>query len=113
METIPIGNVCPACGSGEFRKVRARRWIAFTDDRICKECGERYAPPTPKWAGVVFMLFGVIMFAAGAGLLIAGIFGLLRGRPDVLGIVFAACLLILGPLAVIHGIRAMISAGSV
>jgi len=37
--------------------------VAYAKDRICNECGTRYAPPTPRWAGWVFILIGIPPFA--------------------------------------------------
>jgi hypothetical protein len=113
MKSIPISKVCPSCGAAEFRKVRAKRWIAFSDDRICLSCNTRYALPTPLWAGVAFVVMGVIIFLGGALLMVGGVATLLRGMPDLLGLAIAAGLLILGVAAGIHGVRALFFRGSV
>jgi hypothetical protein len=38
--------------------VKPDRLVAFADDRVCKSCGTRYTPPTPKWAGVLLIVIG-------------------------------------------------------
>src|SRR5579885_9020 len=114
MEAVPVSKVCPDCGSEKFRKVRARRWVAFTDDRICESCGTRYAPPTPRWAGVVFVLIGVILWLTGMATVLVCLSSLLRGgTPGVIDMVLGAGLVVLGVAVAIHGCRALFAAGSV
>ncbi|HZY90422.1 MAG TPA: hypothetical protein VFE78_36710, partial [Gemmataceae bacterium] len=76
-----MSRVCPDCGHAGFKGVRPNRLIAFTWDRVCKECGTRYTPPTPVWAGVVFIL-------AGLPLVLVGLLALLGqlARPNPLGL---------------------------
>lgn len=57
----PVNKDCPKCGPGEFKKRKPKRYIAFTYDRVCKSCGMRYTPPTPVWAGVLFLLVGILI----------------------------------------------------
>lgn len=38
-------------------------YVAFASDRICKKCGTRYTPPTPRWAGVLFLICGLFLIA--------------------------------------------------
>jgi uncharacterized protein (DUF983 family) len=54
----PVSPKCPRCGSADFRRVEAETSLAFTDDRVCKQCGTRYTPPIPAWARVVFAVVG-------------------------------------------------------
>jgi hypothetical protein len=103
----PISSVCPKCGSSEYGKRRPEKWITFISDRVCKACGTRYTPPTPAWAGVVFIL---------AGLLLAGIGGIsiLARLPTAnpLELPAMACegfIGFLGALAIIHGIRSLLT----
>jgi hypothetical protein len=113
MDAAPISTVCPACSAAEFRKVRARRWIAFSDDRICRSCGSRYAPPTPRWAGVVFVLIGVILCVAGAAIALLVALNLLSGSARALDVeidlAIAGGLLVLGVASSVHGFRALFS----
>ncbi len=71
----PIGHVCPKCGSTEYKRVKSQAMVAFTDDRVCKQCATRYTPPTPLWARAIFGFFGLIAVAGGLGLLGAAVFG--------------------------------------
>ena len=115
MDPIPISETCPSCGSDQFRKVRSKRTIAFTDDRICLKCEARYAPPTPRWAGILFVVFGLIVSLAGAIMVVVFMLSLSRddGRVDVIGLAFGVGFLLVGPASVIHGIHAISKAGSV
>ena len=104
-----VGHVCPTCQSSEYKPVRPDRWIAFTWDRVCRSCGTRYAPPTPTWAAVVFLVIGFLL--AGLGFL-GLIIRLLSG--NVLAIPAMACegfLAFLGILAIVQGLRALIKPG--
>ena len=82
--------------------------MAFVSDRVCTVCATRYTPPTPIWAGIVFII---------AGLALAGFFGLAW----IIGLSFAmppgpvvmGCegfLVFLGVMAIIFGIRSLIKA---
>lgn len=62
---FPVSRVCPGCQSGAFRSVRPRDFVAFGWDRVCKGCGTRYSPPTPRWAGFAFILMGIPLMAVG------------------------------------------------
>ncbi len=59
MAMYPVSRTCPGCEGTDFRRVKPEAPIAFTDDRICKSCGSRYTPPTPLWAGLVFIAVGL------------------------------------------------------
>jgi hypothetical protein len=74
----PVSPKCPGCGSADFRRVEAETSLAFTDDRVCKQCGTRYTPPIPAWARVVFAVVGLGALAVmgGHGLLGTGRRGL-------------------------------------
>jgi hypothetical protein len=61
MAKHPISRQCPKCNGIDFKKVYPDGAIAFTDDRVCKNCGTRYTPPTPLWAAVVFIVVGVFI----------------------------------------------------
>jgi hypothetical protein len=110
---VPVSAACPECGSTRFRKVRSRNWITFADDRVCTDCDTRYCPPTPRWAGLLFLLIGVILFAAGALGIVAGLLTLGRGRPDPVGMVASVGALLVGCASGVHGLRALLFAGSV
>jgi hypothetical protein len=73
--------------------------------------GKTYTPPTPVWAGVVFILAGLPLMIVGFG---AVILGLASG--NVLRVPGMACegfLGFLGLLAIIQGIRTLARPGKV
>jgi hypothetical protein len=113
MERITISKVCPSCGAGEYRKVRSRRWIAFSDDRVCLSCETRYSPPTPVWAAFVFALGGAIVFVTGVVFLVVELVALLSRRVDAIGLAISVGLMALGVAAGVHGVRALLFPGSV
>lgn len=107
----PVSKLCPKCGNAEFKKRRPEKWIAFSWDRVCKACGTRYTPPTPVWAGVVFILAGLPLAGFG-GLSVVARF--ISGAP--VGLPAMACegfLGFLGVLAIVQGIRALARPGRV
>ena len=111
MSKYPISQVCPKCGGGEYTKQRSEEFVAFTSDRVCGACGTRYTPPTPAWAGVVFILIGLPLAAFGG---FAIIFRIASG--NVLGLPAMACegfLGFLGLLALGQGARALMRPGQV
>jgi hypothetical protein len=55
----PVSETCPQCDSSSFRRVKSELQIAFTDDRVCTECGTRYTRPTPLWARLLFGTVGI------------------------------------------------------
>jgi uncharacterized protein (DUF983 family) len=64
----PVSAACPKCGnSRDFELRKPEKFIAFAPDRVCKACATRYTPPTPGWAGPVWIMLG--LFAVAAGLL--------------------------------------------
>jgi hypothetical protein len=73
-------------------------------------CNTIYTPPTPIWAALLFILIGVVMLLAGSFFVIAGI---LRGVKDPIGSVFFGGVVAVGVLAVIHGVRVLLSPGNV
>jgi hypothetical protein len=105
----PVSLVCPGCGSAEYRKVRPERWIAFAWDRVCKGCGTRYTPPTPRWAGVVFLLAGLLLASFGA---LSVLMWAARANLSVPP-VWDGLLGVVGVLAIIHGVRSLMKPGRV
>jgi hypothetical protein len=106
--TYPVSRTCPKCGGAEYRRVAPQRLIAFVSDRVCKSCSTRYTPPTPGWAGVVFILVGLLL--AGVGLFDI-LVGLARGNP--FPPVCSGALGLLGVVVIAHGIRSLMSPGRV
>jgi hypothetical protein len=101
---FPVSAVCPNCGGKEFRTTRPERWIAYTLDRVCKSCGTRYSPPTPRWAGIIFIILGFPLVAIG---LFGVVASLMQGSPCPL--VCEGPLGFLGILAIAHGIHTLTS----
>ena len=66
MGNYPVSRTCPKCGSKKYTKRAAEAFVSFAPDRICTKCGYRYTPPTPKWAGVVFIICGLALMGLGA-----------------------------------------------
>jgi hypothetical protein len=104
----PVSRACPSCGGLGFRRMRPDRWVAFTQDRVCKACGTRYTPPTPIWAGIVLLLAGLVLLSIGV---VGGVFSLIAG--DVAAVVCEVFLLALGLLAVGQGFGSLIRPGKV
>jgi hypothetical protein len=107
----PVNEVCPKCGKSEFTRQRPQGWVSFAWDRVCKDCGTVYSPPTPLWAAIVFIVVGVLLFGAGA---ISVIGLMMSGSPCAApGGIFWAFLGVIGLLAIIHGVRSLARPGKV
>ncbi len=105
--SYPVSNVCPKCGHTEYKQRRPEKLIAFTWDRVCSACETRYTPPTPRWAAVVFILAGLPL--AGIGLfsiIVRLLSGNLLGIPAM---VVEGSVGLLGILAIIQGVRALLN----
>jgi hypothetical protein len=101
----PVSSSCPICGGKEYELHRPDRLVAFVNDRVCKSCGQRYVPPTPGWAAVVFMLIGLLILGSGIFLIAAPI---LRGQPPgPHGILWGCATVIIGGLCIAHGFSAV------
>ena len=66
MGNYPISKACPKCGNDKYTKTAAEALISFAPDRICTKCRYRYTPPTPRWAGAVFLICGLAIMGLGA-----------------------------------------------
>jgi hypothetical protein len=66
MGNYPISKTCPKCGNDKYTKTAAEALISFAPDRICTKCRYRYTPPTPRWAGAVFLICGLAIMGLGA-----------------------------------------------
>ncbi len=111
-----VSNRCPECGEADFKRVKPKRWIAFSSDRKCTSCETVYTPPTPIWAAFVFILIGLVMFVVGSTFAVALILRATKNPPpppDPLGLAFIVGTTVVGVLAMIHGIRALIRPGKV
>ena len=109
-QTVPVSKVCPACGGTTYRRTRPSRFVAFVFDRICKSCKTRYAPPTPWWAGLIFILGGLLLGGIPGGLFGIGIIQhILRGDARaILAMLFEGFFTIVGVLSIVHGIRSVL-----
>jgi hypothetical protein len=96
----PVSKVCPNCKSDKYRRERPEKWVTFAWDRVCTECGMRYTPPTPMWAGVVFLVAGLLL----TGL---GVLGLTSGD------ICVGLLGLLGLGALVQAIRSLANPGKV
>jgi len=104
----PVSRVCPNCGHAGYKSRRPERLVAFTWDRVCRECETRYTPPTPLWAAVVFLAVGFLFVVIGFGSIVLRLVS--PGPEAALGVPAMACegfLGVLGVLAVVQGFRAL------
>jgi hypothetical protein len=58
---------CPCCGGEEFRKVRSHALLALQADRVCLDCGTRYALATPRWFGLIFLFIALLFLCFATG----------------------------------------------
>jgi|GEM_PF-6157077 len=77
----PICPRCPNCGNRQYHAVQPAEFLTFSKDRLCLACNTRYAPPTPLWATIVFILIGGLL-CVGCGLSVVIV--LIRGMPAAL-----------------------------
>jgi hypothetical protein len=105
MNDYPISPTCPQCGGTEYARRKPNRLVAFVSDRVCRACNTRYTPPTPWWAGVLFLLAGLALPFLGLVLAI-----LLVGNPfSIAGLICEGIIAALGVAAFIGGIRELIN----
>ena len=102
---VPVARRCPGCGGERFRKVKPRARVAFAKDRICLDCQTRYAPPTPVWGSVIFILAGGML----AGLMALALVGrVLMAHPcGIPAMIVQGLLGLMGLLALFHGLRTL------
>ncbi len=106
-----VSSVCPQCSSTRFKTIRPKKLVSFVQDRCCKECKTEYSPPTPVWAGFVFLGAGGILTLAGvvgvgASLLVGNV-------KDLTGIACAGFVGVLGIFALRQGFLAITTPGKV
>ena len=106
MDKYPISVDCPECSGTEYDTRPSERRISYTSDRVCKQCGTRYTPPTPAWAAVAFIVVGLVI----AGCCVFAIGGA-AGSPG--GLLSVGFLGIVGVFAVRHGLLALMRPGRV
>jgi hypothetical protein len=109
----PVSRLCPNCKQTKFKSVRPDRWVTFTWDRVCSDCGTRYSPPAPEWAVPVFFLAALLLAVIGCGSLVFSWFpALLTSKPSDLcggfvGTAGGIFFLILAVAAILQGVRAL------
>jgi hypothetical protein len=106
----PISECCPRCGSREYTRRKPETAIAFSDDRVCNRCQARYTPPTPVWAGVVFILIGTVLVAPSA---FVHIVHFLRPSGSFVSGFSVGCATawpaLIGIIAIVHGVRSLVN----
>jgi hypothetical protein len=109
IDGYPVSSVCPSCGSADYEVRRPDRWVAFVSDRVCTACHQRYVPPTPKWAAIVFIFVGLIL--AGFGALDLGLTVLHGVPPAPTSMLCGGFAAFIGILCIVHGFRAALLQG--
>jgi len=104
MTAYPISATCPQCGGTEYTCRKPRRLVAFVSDRVCRACNTRYTPPTPVWAGILFLLAGLTLPFLGFFLT-----SLLVNPFSIGGLICEGAIAALGVAAFIGGIRELIN----
>jgi hypothetical protein len=103
MSNYPISGKCPACGGINFKRVKSKGMVAFTDDRVCAGCGTRYTPPTPLWAGVAFIISALALPVLGFVLIT-----LLFNPFSILGLFCEGVFILFALIVFIGGVRELI-----
>jgi RNA polymerase subunit RPABC4/transcription elongation factor Spt4 len=104
MSKLPISKACPNCGNSEFSRQKSKRFVAFAPDRICAQCETRYTPPTPVWAGLLFIFAAIALPVLGFVLITV-----VLGHPfSVLGLVCEGVFVFFAIVAFFGGIRSLI-----
>ena len=104
MTEYPISATCPQCGGTEYTCRKPERLVAFVSDRVCRACNTRYTPPTPVWAGVLFLLAGLTLPFLGLVLT-----SLLVHPFSIAGLVCEGVIAALGVAAFVGGIRELVN----
>jgi hypothetical protein len=87
----PTAAACPRCGSTAFR-LKVERGTAVTNDRECKECGERYATIPAPMSGAVktgMYVSGVVLILGGVlAVWLVGMQGGCLSAPELCGVIW-------------------------
>ena len=100
MTEYPISATCPQCGGTEYTRRKPKRLVAYVNDRVCRACNTRFTPPTPVWAGILFLLAGLTLPFLGLVLT-----SLLVHPFSIAGLVCEGVIAALGVAAFVGGIR--------
>jgi hypothetical protein len=106
MTAYPISATCPQCGATEYTRRKPERLVAFVSDRVCRACNTRYTPPTPVWAGILFLLAGLTLPFLGFALT-----SLLVHPFSIVGLICEGVVAVLGVAAFVGGIRELLNSG--
>lgn len=108
-EIIPVSKVCPSCGGTRYTTRRPKATVAFISDRVCIDCNTRYSPPTPTWAGIVFLLAGLLLIILGFGAILLDVIVIImrRNHASALSMFFNGALGVMGLLAFIFGVKSL------
>jgi hypothetical protein len=106
MTAYPISATCPQCGGTEYTRRKPERLVAFVSDRVCRACNTRYTPPTPVWAGILFLLAGLTLPFLGFFLT-----SLLVNPFSIGGLICEGAIAALGVAAIVGGIRELLNSG--
>jgi hypothetical protein len=104
MNEYPIRTTCPQCRGTEYTCRKPKRLVAFVSDRVCRSCNTRYTPPTPVWAGILFLLAGLTLPFLGLALT-----SLLVHPFSIAGLVCEGVIAALGVAAFVGGIRELVN----
>jgi hypothetical protein len=80
------------------------RLVAFVSDRVCRTCNTRYMPPTPVWAGILFLVAGLTLPFLGLVLT-----SLLFHPFSIAGLVCVGVIAALGVATFVGGIRELVN----
>jgi hypothetical protein len=104
MSEFPVSKTCPNCGTKEFSRQKPERFVAFAPDRICVRCWKRYTPPTPVWAGLLFIFSAMALPILGFVLI-----DVVLGYPfSVLGLLCESVFIFFAVVAFYGGIRSLV-----
>jgi hypothetical protein len=108
---FPVAKVCPKCNSSNYKRVKPMAQLAYTWDRVCRVCGTRYVPPTPRWAPAIFV--GVGLLLVGPALVFA-VWALVRRKSPLCALLMLLWVAsTMGAVPRVHGVRTFTRPGKV
>src|SRR5437773_1751973 len=92
-----LSQICPNCGSSDYKTVKPAAMVAFSWDRVCRACSTRYTPPTPVWARMVFGVIGLGALALAAWFFWMSCAALVQGKPKpIQGFILSIVIILVG-----------------
>ena len=73
--TTDAPTVCPECGYEKFTRLKPLAPVSLRKDFVCRRCLHRIPATTPRWAAIVLLAVGALLFVAGACLILAQVLG--------------------------------------